>query len=82
MWLYHKNDDIDVRCNRGNSCGRKDDRDREAILRCIFFDGTRSALEKVKSSMMQYDIECNPFTGTCIQKKINRLEDGEPSRQN
>ncbi len=44
----------------------------------ISFDGTRSALEKVKSGVINVDIECNPLQGTYIQEIINRLEDGEP----
>ena len=43
----------------------------------ISFDGTRSALEKVKSGVINVDIECNPLQGTYIQEIINRLEDGE-----
>ena len=43
----------------------------------ISFDGTRSALEKVKSGVINVDIECNPLQGTYIQGIINRLEDGE-----
>jgi ABC-type sugar transport system substrate-binding protein len=44
----------------------------------ISFDGTRSALEKVKSGVINVDIECNPLQGTYIQEIINRLGDGEP----
>lgn len=34
-------------------------------------------LEKVKSGVINVDIECNPLQGTYIQEIINRLEDGE-----
>lgn len=51
---------------------------READITLISFDGTRSALEKVKSGVINVDIECNPLQGTYIQEIINRLEDGEP----
>ena len=34
-------------------------------------------MKKVKSGVINVDIECNPLQGTYIQEIINRLEDGE-----
>lgn len=44
----------------------------------ISFDGTKSALEKVKSGVINVDIECNPLQGPYMEAIIEKLEAGEP----
>ena len=44
----------------------------------ISFDGTKSALEKVKSGLINVDIECNPLLGPYLEEIVCKLENGEP----
>ena len=44
----------------------------------ISFDGTKSALEKVKSGLINVDIECNPLLGPYLEEIVRKLENGEP----
>lgn len=44
----------------------------------ISFDGTKSALEKVKSGVINVDIECNPLQGPYLEAIVRKLENGEP----
>ena len=44
----------------------------------ISFDGTKSALEKVKSGVLNVDIECNPLQGSYLEEIVCKLENGEP----
>lgn len=44
----------------------------------ISFDGTKSALEKVKSGVINVDIECNPLLGPYLEEIVRKLENGEP----
>lgn len=43
----------------------------------ISFDGTKSALEKVKSGVINVDIECNPLQGPYLEEIVRKLENGE-----
>lgn len=43
----------------------------------ISFDGTKSALEKVKSGVLNVDIECNPLQGSYLEEIVCKLENGE-----
>ncbi len=44
----------------------------------ISFDGTKSALEKVKSGVLNVDIECNPLQGSYLEEIVCKLKNGEP----
>lgn len=43
----------------------------------ISFDGTKKALEKVKTGAINVDVECNPYQGEDIEKIIQSLETGQ-----
>lgn len=43
----------------------------------ISFDGSRDALELVKSGKISCDVECNPLQGQLLADVINKLEAGE-----
>ena len=43
----------------------------------ISFDGTKKALERVKSGAINVDVECNPYQGKYIEKIIQALEAGQ-----
>lgn len=43
----------------------------------ISFDGTRKALEKVKTGAINVDVECNPYQGKDIEEIIQALETGQ-----
>ena len=43
----------------------------------ISFDGTKKALEKVKTGAINVDVECNPYQGKYIEEIIQALETGQ-----
>lgn len=43
----------------------------------ISFDGTKKALEKVKTGAINVDVECNPYQGKDIEEIIQALETGQ-----
>lgn len=43
----------------------------------ISFDGTKTALEKVKSGVINVDVECNPILAPDIESIISKLENGQ-----
>ena len=43
----------------------------------ISFDGTKKALEKVKTGVINVDVECNPYQGKYIEEIIQALETGQ-----
>lgn len=44
----------------------------------ISFDGTKSALEKVKSGVINVDIECNPLLGSYLEELVRKIQNKEP----
>lgn len=44
----------------------------------ISFDATRAGLEKVRSGVINVDVECNPLSGPLLKSVLDRLRAGKP----